>query len=110
MHSAMRNSILLLRRAGWAEAVSFILLVGIAMPLKYVWGKPEAVRIFGMLHGILFLLFCAALARAKSAARWPLGRTALVFMAALVPFGPFLIDRRLRAYEDEPTGSAGGRR
>lgn len=71
------------------------------MPLKYAWGKPEAVRIIGMAHGILFVLFCFALARAMLAARWSMGRGALVFAASLVPFGPFMIDKRLKQDEQQ---------
>jgi integral membrane protein len=97
----MSNPVMLLRWAGLIEAVSFILLVGIAMPLKYVWGKPEAVRVVGMAHGILFILFCIALARVMIVLRWPLGRGAFVFLMAVVPFGPFLIDGKLKRHERE---------
>jgi len=83
------------------EAVSFILLVGIAMPLKYIWHMPLAVKIVGMAHGILFVVFCGALARVMLVSKWPLSRGALVFLAALFPFGPFLIDRRMKAWEAE---------
>lgn len=101
----MSNPILLLRRVGWMEAVSFILLVGIAMPLKYAWGKPEAVRIIGLVHGILFILFCAALARVMVVSRWPLSRGALVFVMALIPFGPLLIDGKLKRFQEQAPGN-----
>jgi integral membrane protein len=78
-----------------------MLLVGVAMPLKYFAGMPMAVRIVGMIHGLLFILFCIALVRAALSARWPFSRTALVFVAALLPFGPFLLDRRMREWERE---------
>jgi integral membrane protein len=58
-----------------------------------------AVRVVGMSHGILFIIFCAALARATLAAKWPWGRTGLVFVASLLPFGPFLLDRRIRGWQ-----------
>jgi integral membrane protein len=85
-----------LRFIAICEAVSFLVLLFIAMPMKYYGGIAEAVRWVGMLHGILFLLFCVALFLAAQSARWPLLKTAVVFVAALLPFGPFLIDRRLR--------------
>ena len=87
--------------AGLVEAVSYMLLVGVAMPLKYIWHMPQAVRVVGMIHGILFIIFCVALARAAFAAKWPVGRTALVFAASLLPFGPFLLDRRIRGWQVE---------
>lgn len=85
-----------LRAVGMAEGLSFILLLGVAMPLKYLAGIPLAVRIVGSLHGVLFLALLVVLGQAASAARWPIKSTLLVFVAALVPFGPFLIDGRLR--------------
>jgi len=87
--------------AGLVEAVSYMLLVGVAMPLKYIWHMPKAVSVVGMIHGILFVIFCLALARAALAAKWPMGRTALVFAASLLPFGPFLLDRRIRGWQVE---------
>lgn len=83
------------RGAGIAEGISFLLLLGVAMPLKYFAGLPQAVTAIGWLHGALFVLLCAVLADATRRLRWPWRRAALVFCAALVPFGPFVIDRRL---------------
>ncbi len=82
------------------EGVSFLLLLGIAMPLKYGWGYDQAVRWTGWAHGLLFVLFCVALALAMQAAKWPIWKAGIVFVAALLPFGPFLIDHRLR--DDSP--------
>ena len=55
------NPIPLLRAAGLAEAVSFLVLLGVAMPLKYLAGMPQAVKVVGWAHGLLFMGFCAAL-------------------------------------------------
>ena len=88
------------------EGVSFLLLLGIAMPLKYMWGKPGAVKVVGWIHGILFMVFCVALLRATLAEKWPLRRAAGVFLAALLPFGPFVIDRWLRELEHRSSGVA----
>ncbi len=85
-----------LRIIAIVEGVSFLVLLGIAMPLKYGWGWDHAVRWTGWAHGLLFMLFCLALVIAMQAARWPLWKAGIVFIAALIPFGPFLIDRRLR--------------
>lgn len=98
---AVRNPIRDLRRIALTEGVSFLVLLGIAMPLKYVWGEPLAVRVAGWVHGLLFIGFCGALVRAVKIAKWPLPRAALLFVAALLPFGPFVVDRRLRALEAE---------
>jgi len=100
----VRSPIPLLRRAGQIEAISFLLLLGVAMPLKYLAGMPAAVKWVGWIHGVLFIIFCFALLRAMLVARWKIGRAALIFIAALLPFGPFVIDRRLLAYDQEFLG------
>lgn len=84
-----------LRRVGKIEGVSFLVLLGIAMPLKYLAGLPLAVKVVGWAHGVLFIALLVVLWRATRDARLPLGQAALVFLAALLPFGPFLIDARL---------------
>jgi len=97
----MKNPVTLLRIVSLAEGISYLVLLGIAMPLKYGANMPEAVKIVGAIHGALFVVFCAALLRALLGARWPLGRAALVFAASLIPFAAFWMDRRLRAWQSE---------
>ncbi len=97
----VKNPVLALRTIGLAEACSFLVLVGVAMPLKYFAGQPAAVKVFGWIHGILFMIFCGALVRTMVVARWPLSRSALIFLAALLPFGPFVVDRRMKQYAAE---------
>ena len=55
----------LIRLTSLTEAVSYVLLLGIAMPLKYAWQMPMAVRVMGMIHGVLFLLLIWFLLRAR---------------------------------------------
>ena len=81
------------------EGVSFLVLLGIAMPLKYAAGIPEAVRYVGWAHGVLFVLFILALLSASTAGRWPLTKIAGAFIASVVPFGAFVLERRLRDEE-----------
>jgi integral membrane protein len=95
------NPIPFLRITGLSEAVSFLVLLGVAMPLKYLAGLPMAVKVGGWIHGVLFIVLCAALLRTLIVAKWPPGRAALIFVAALLPFGPFVMDRRMRQYDDE---------
>jgi integral membrane protein len=84
-----------LRWVAKIEGVSFLVLLGIAMPLKYAAGLPIAVKIVGWAHGVLFLLFLFSLWNARQRAQLPLGLSALVFVASLLPFGPFVVDGRL---------------
>ena len=100
----MNNPIPFLRRIAFAEGVSFLVLLVVAMPLKYFAGLPIAVKLVGWLHGVLFITFCFALFRVWLAAKWPLLRCAGIFIAALLPFGPFIADRRMAAWEQEFRG------
>jgi len=89
-----------LRRVGVYEAISFLVLLGIAMPLKYVWGHPLPVRIMGTIHGVLFMWLCFVLLETKNAVGWNARQTLPYFIAAFLPFGPFVSDRKLRVVEE----------
>jgi integral membrane protein len=87
-----------LRRVGKLEAVSFLVLLGVAMPLKYLAGLPLAVKICGWIHGLLFVWLVISLWLAKREAGLSARQVLTVFFAALLPFGPFIIDRRLESW------------
>lgn len=92
----LKRSLDTLRYVGWAEGLSFLILLGIAMPLKYALDMPGAVKVVGMAHGVLFVLYLAAVAWATIVHRWSILRVLAAFLAAFIPFGPFLFDRRIR--------------
>jgi integral membrane protein len=96
-----QNSVSFLRSIGLLEAVSYLLLLFIAMPLKYALGMPLAVRIAGSVHGGLFVVFCFSLWRVLNHTNWPLRRAAFVFAASLLPLATFFIDRHMRAWAAE---------
>lgn len=77
------------------EGVSFVLLLAIAMPLKYVAGEPGAVRVVGMAHGILFLLYLLAVVQAAVEYEWSWRRVGCLVLAAFLPFGPFVADAKI---------------
>jgi integral membrane protein len=91
----LTTSIGRLRFIGFWEGVSFLVLLGIAMPLKYYYGQPGAVRVVGMAHGILFMLYLWAAIQAALEHDWPWKKTALVLLASLLPGGPFVADAKL---------------
>jgi integral membrane protein len=78
------------------EGVSFLVLLGIAMPMKYLAGQPQMVSIVGAAHGALFLLYVAAVFEVSLKLRWPLKRVAMALAASVLPFGPFVFDAHLR--------------
>ncbi len=87
------------RLLGMVEGVSFILLMGVAMPLKYLAGQPLAVKYLGWAHGLLFIILCLAIFLAWVGRSLSFWNSLLVFVAAFIPFGPFLIDRKLARIE-----------
>ena len=95
----MKNPVTLVRKVAILEAVSYLVLLGIAMPLKYVWKMPMAVSVVGMIHGALFVVLCWALVQVMMMARWPVTRAAIVFVASLLPLAPFFLDRWMRGHE-----------
>lgn len=94
----MKNLVQTLRRSALIEGISFLVLIGIAMPLKYFFQMPMAVKMVGWIHGVLFMWLCLLLAMVWVKLRWPFSRVILVFIAALLPFGPFLLDKRLKEF------------
>ena len=85
------------RAISLAEGISYLVLLGVAMPLKYAAGVPSAVRFVGMLHGVLFVAFVVGLAFAAKAEHWRFRSIAIAMTAALVPFGALWLERRLRS-------------
>ncbi len=94
-----------LRWAGLTEGLSFLLLLFFAMPMKYLAGRPEFVRVIGMVHGILFIIYVLALFQAAIAHGWNLKRIVVLFVASLLPFGTLAADYWiLRELREEPEG------
>jgi integral membrane protein len=89
-----------LRLVGYLEGFSFLVLLGVAMPLKYAAGKPEAVLVAGWVHGILFVLFVVATLQVASLRKWSRGKLLAAAAASVLPFGPFVLDARLLRAEE----------
>ena len=85
-----------LRIIGNIEGVSYLILLFIAMPLKYAHDMPMAVKITGMAHGVLFVAYCMVLALCMKKFSWKLGFGFYLFIATLIPFGTFVTDRKLK--------------
>ena len=87
-----------------SEGISFLLLLFIAMPLKYAAGMPEGVTYVGWAHGLLFVLYILALISASISLNWKFKKIMVAFLASLVPFGTFILDKRLQK-EERSVGS-----
>ena len=92
-----QNSILKnLTIAGYLEGTSFLLLLGVAMPLKYMLGIPEAVRYIGMAHGALFIAYILMLMITANKIKMPLWALPTGVLDSFLPFGPFIFDHLLK--------------
>jgi integral membrane protein len=93
-----------LRLLGILEGISFLLLLGIAMPLKYLADQPLAVRYVGMAHGVLWIAYLLALVPVALDYRMTWKTIALAVIASLLPAGPFVYDVKvLKPLADRPS-------
>ena len=101
-----RHPIGILRAAGLLDGLSLLVLLLIAMPLKYIGGIDAAVRIVGSLHGIIFVGYAAAIIYAAIRIQWSVLWSLAAFLAAFIPFGNFILDMKLKkvqaSYEVKP--------
>ena len=95
----MNSPLSRLRLVGDIEGVSYLVLLFVAMPLKYLAGMPQAVRIAGSIHGFLFVAFMVALADVWRKRGWSFRKVLLAFASSLVPFGTFALSRHIRREE-----------
>ncbi|MDP1802311.1 MAG: DUF3817 domain-containing protein [Bacteroidota bacterium] len=78
------------------EGVSYLFLLCIAMPLKYKFGFEAAVKYTGWAHGILFIAYIVLLLIVWKQYNWTFKKVVFAFMASLLPFGTFVLDKQLR--------------
>lgn len=90
-----------LRLVGVMEGISYLVLLGIGMPLKYLAGKPEVVKVVGWAHGVLFVWYAIALLIACLSLKKSFGWLMKGGIASLLPFGPFVFDKGLKKDEQE---------
>ena len=84
-----------LRILAFVEGVSFLILLFVTMPLKYGFGMPGPNKVFGMVHGLLFVLYVLVVIKAKIEWNWSLKKTGLALLASIIPFGTFWADVKL---------------
>lgn len=95
----MKKSFHWFRKVAIAEGVSFLILLFIAMPLKYLAHWPLAVTIFGGLHGILFIAFLALANEVRTDFKKDFAWMAKAFLASILPFGTFYMDKQWKKEE-----------
>ena len=77
------------------EGISFIVLVFIAVPVKYYLGNPIGSKVVGPIHGALFVFFIFYAISVGSEQNWKLKTFGVVLLASIIPFGTFYIDHKI---------------
>lgn len=88
-----------LRIVSILEGISFLFLLGVAMPLKYMYDNLILMKFAGMTHGVLFLVFLVVLFTVCQKMKWSLSMFVMGLIASLLPFAPFIFDLKLKKLE-----------
>lgn len=84
------------RVVAFLEGLSYVVLLFVAMPLKYLLDMPGAVRAVGSAHGLLFVLYVLSLLETWLSVGWSFKRATIAFIACMVPFGTFWFEAQIR--------------
>jgi len=87
------------RLIAFMEGISYLLLIFIAMPVKYILEEPILVKYVGMAHGVLFILFMYLLVVTALENKWKLAFISMAFIASLLPFGTFYLEKKLKVID-----------
>lgn len=90
----MENKIKVFKWISILEGLSFLLLLFIAMPLKYIFDLPQMVQQIGMAHGILFIAYVMGAFYLFKPMSWNFKELSLILACSLVPFGPFYVEKK----------------
>ena len=97
----MKSNLGALRLVSILEGISFLLLIFVGMPLKYITKTIENNNVLGMGHGVLTMIFCVILMLAWSKKNIDLKTSILVFIASMIPFGFLFAEKKLKALEPQ---------
>ena len=97
MSLSSTKSLKFLRMLAIWEGISYLLLVGICMPLKYIFDIPEPTHPIGLAHGVLFVTYCLMVLVLILQLKWSFKTMFLAGIASLLPFGTFVADKRIFA-------------
>ncbi|ANU09125.1 hypothetical protein BBH88_01655 [Planococcus antarcticus DSM 14505] len=101
-----KNALRIFRFMGLLEGGSLLILLFIAMPLKYLFEFPEAVSIVGPIHGALFSVYILITIYMTFIFRWPFRFSIGAVASAFLPFGNFILDKRLESWQQLRTSVA----
>ena len=82
------------RRLAFFEGISFLLILFVTMPLKYLFNNPMPNKVIGMIHGVLFLGYIVFALMLKAELKWDTKKTAIILFCSVIPFGTFWMDKK----------------
>ncbi len=82
------------RIISFLEGVSYLLLLFIATPIKYLHGNEAYVKMLGMPHGILFMLYIVLAIVLRKEMKWDSKSFTIILLCAIIPFGTFYVDKK----------------
>jgi integral membrane protein len=88
------NNVTIFKYLAIFEGISYIVLLGICMPLKYIWEIPEPTRPVGMAHGVLFVAYMIWLLIVGLELKWNFKILVIGFIASLLPFTTFIFEKK----------------
>lgn len=91
----LKNNLGRLRIIGILEGISYLALLGVCMPLKYMFDMPEPTEPVGMAHGVLFILYCLLVLVVGVNLKWSIKTILWALVASLLPFGTFVADSKI---------------
>ena len=86
------------KKLSFLEGISFLLILFVTMPLKYIYDYPQANKVVGMIHGVLFIAYVVIALMLKPEQKWSLKDTAIILLCSIIPFGTFWMDKRYLRY------------
>jgi integral membrane protein len=92
----LKDTLKRFRVISYIEGLSYLILVFIAMPIKYLAENPYPVKIIGMAHGVLFILFVLFLYETMRKYAWQTSFSSKLFVYSLIPFGSFIIEKKMK--------------
>lgn len=84
----------LFRIVGFLEALSYVLLLFVAVPLKHIFQNPLGVRVLGLPHGLLFVAYLCLAYDLSLKENWPRKKLLWALAGSVLPFGPLLFDQK----------------
>jgi integral membrane protein len=82
------------RIVGFLEGISYLLLMSLGLYYKYALNDPSFVTLFGMPHGLLFMLYLILAYLIKDEMQWKFKDLSIVFLGSIIPFGTFYVDQK----------------